>query len=141
VSEPLRRLTGAPVDSDDNALLNFVVGYFRNNAAEYELRVQLGTDLRRTPVEDASVEWPEDVSLPQPVGRLSLPRQEADSPARRAYADDVLSFNPWRCLAAHQPLGSIMRLRKEAYRKSSTFRHEKNGKPMIEPRDISEYPD
>jgi hypothetical protein len=141
VSEPLRKLTGAPVDSDDNALLNFVVGYFRNNTAEYELRVQLGTDLRRTPVEDASVEWSEEVSLPQPVGRITLLRQEADSPARRTYADDVLSFNPWRCLAAHQPLGSIMRLRKEAYRVSSTFRHEKNGKPMIEPRDISEYPD
>jgi hypothetical protein len=141
VSEPLRKLTGTPVDSDDDALLNFVVGYFQNNTAEYELRVQLGTDLRRTPVEDASVEWPEDVSLPQPVGRITLPRQGADSPARRTYADDVLSFNPWRCLSAHQPLGSIMRLRKEAYRVSSTFRHEKNGKPMIEPRDISEYPD
>jgi hypothetical protein len=141
MSEPLRKLTGAPVDSDDNALLNFVVAFFRNNAAEYELRAQLCTDLRRMPVEDASIEWPEDVSAPQPVGLISLPRQEADSPERRAYADDILSFNPWRCLADHQPLGSIMRLRKEAYRVSSTFRHVENGKPIMEPKDISEYPD
>jgi hypothetical protein len=92
-------------------------------------------------VEDASVERPEDVSAPQPIARILLPIQRADSPERRAYADDILSFNPWHCLADHQPLGSIMRLRRAAYRTSSVFRHEKNGKPMIEPRDISEFPD
>jgi hypothetical protein len=141
MSEQILKLTGAPAHSDDDALLNFVVAFFRNNAAEYELRAQLGTDLLRTPVEDTSIEWPESVSFPQPIGRISLPRQEADSPERRVYADKVLSFNPWHCLVAHRPLGSIMRLRKEAYPKSSEFRHEKNGKFMIEPRDISEYPD
>jgi hypothetical protein len=142
LSEPLRQLTGTPAHSDDNVLLNSVVAFFRNNDAEYELQAQLCTDLRRMPVEDASIEWPEDISPPRPVARISLPRQEADSPERRAYSDDVLSFNPWHCLAAHRPLGSIMRLRKEAYRLSSTFRHEKNDKtPMIEPKDISEYPD
>jgi len=121
-------------------VLNFVVDFFKNNAAEYELRAQLGTDLRRTPVEDASIEWPEEVSPHQPIGRITLPPQEADSPERRAYSDETLSFNPWHCLAAHQPLGSIMRLRKEAYRASSDFRHNM-GKPMKEPHDISEYPD
>ncbi len=142
LSEPLRQLTGMPAHSDDNVLLDSVVAFFRNNAAEYELHAQLCTDLRRMPVEDASIEWPEDVSPPRRIGRISLPRQEADSPQRRAYSDDVLSFNPWHCLAAHRPLGSIMRLRKEAYRLSSTFRHDMNNKtPMIEPKDISEYPD
>jgi hypothetical protein len=142
LSEPLRQLTGAPAHSDDNVLLDSVVAFFRNNDAEYELRAQLCTDLRRMPVEDASIEWPEDVSPPRPIGRISLPRQEADSPERRAYSNDVLSFNPWHCLAAHRPLGSIMRLRKEAYGLSSTFRHDMNNKtPMTEPKDISEYPD
>jgi Catalase len=141
VSEQLRKLTGAPAHADDDALLSSVVAFFRNDAAEYELRAQLGTDLRRTPVEDTSVDWPESVSVPQPIGRISLPRQDADSPQRRAYADDILSFNPWHCLVAHQPLGSIMRLRKEAYRVSSDFRHKQNRKDRIEPKDISEYPD
>src|SRR5262249_36410571 len=125
----------------DNAIRDFVVAFFRDKAAEYELRVQLCTDLEHMPIEDASIAWLEALSPPQTVARISIPRQDADNPARRAYADDVLSFNPWRCLDAHRPLGSIMRLRKEAYRLSSTFRHEKNGKPMIEPKDISEYPD
>jgi hypothetical protein len=140
-AETLRKLAGRPINPGDHALCDFVVEFFRNNAAEYELCAQLCTDLRRMPVEDASVEWPEDVSAPQPIARISLPCQQADSPQRRAYADDILSFNPWHCLADHQPLGSIMRLRKEAYRTSSVFRHEKNRKPMIEPRDIAEFPD
>jgi hypothetical protein len=139
-AETVRKLAGRPIDPGDHGLRDFVVEFFRNNAAEYELCAQLCTDLRRMPVEDASVEWPEDVSAPQPIARISLPCQQANSPERRAYADDVLSFNPWHCLADHQPLGSIMRLRKEAYRTSSDFRH-KNGKALIEPRDISEFPD
>jgi hypothetical protein len=141
LSEPLRRLTGAPAHSGDNTLLESVVEFFRNNDAEYELRAQLCTDLRRMPIEDASVAWPEDVSPPQPVGRISLLRQNADSPQRRAYSQKILSFSPWHCLAAHQPLGSIMRLRKEAYRLSSSFRHDFDGEAMIEPGDISDYPD
>jgi Catalase len=143
-AQTLRKLAGRPIDPGDNGLCDFVVEFFRSNAAEYELCAQLCTDLRRMPVEDSSVEWPEDVSAPQPIARISLPCQQADSPQRRAYADDVLSFNPWRCLADHQPLGSIMRLRKQAYRTSSDFRNGKGkekGKPMIEPRDISEFPD
>jgi hypothetical protein len=140
----LRKLAGRPINPGDHGLLDFVVAFFRNNAAEYVLCAQLCTDLRRMPVEDASVEWPEEVSAPQPIARILLPCQQANSPERRAYADDILSFNPWRCLAAHQPLGSIMRLRREAYRTSSDFRDGKGkekGRPMVEPRDISEFPD
>jgi hypothetical protein len=141
VSESVLGLTGQPDYKDDNALLNSVVEFFSKNSAEYELRAQLCTDLRRTPIENASIDWPEEISPHQPLGRITLASQAADTPARRAYADEVLSFNPWRCVAAHQPLGSIMRLRKEAYRASSTFRHEKNQQPMKEPQDISEFPD
>jgi hypothetical protein len=141
VSDSVLQLKGLPASTDDNAIRNFVVDFFRNNAAEYELRAQLGTDPRRTPVEDASIEWLEEISPHQPIGRITLPAQEADSPERRAYSDETLSFNPWRCLAAHQPLGSIMRLRKEAYRASSTFRHKMNEHPLKEPQDISEFPD
>jgi hypothetical protein len=146
ISEPLIRLSGQPCHDDDGAVLKSVVAYFNKNSAEYELRAQLCTDLKRTPIEDASIDWPEDISPQLPLARITLPPQAADSPARRAYSDDVLSFDPWRCLAEHRPLGSIMRLRKEAYAASSAFRNEKNKNEkkepvMKEPRDISEFPD
>jgi hypothetical protein len=141
LSESVRRLTGVQVEPKDDALRNVVVQFFKNNSAEYELRAQLCTDLTRMPVEDASVEWPEELSPHQPIARITLPLQEAYSLERSAYVNDVLSFSAWRCLAVHRPLGSIMRLRKVAYQTSNVFRHEKNGQPIEEPRDISELPD
>jgi hypothetical protein len=141
LSESVLQLKDLPASADDNALLDLVVAFFRTNAAEYELRAQLGTDLRRTPVEDASVEWGEEISPHQPIARITLPAQDANSEARRSYSDETLSFNPWCCLAAHQPLGSLMRLRREAYRVSSSFRHRMNKQAMTEPSEISEYPD
>ena len=141
VSDAARALTGRPAYHDDNELLHSVVEFFSKNSAEYELRAQLCVDLQRTPVEDSSIDWPEDIAPFQPLAKIVLPSQAAYSPARLAYADDLLSFNPWRCLADHQPLGSIMRLRKDAYRASAVFRHKKNNKPMAEPQDISELPD
>lgn len=141
VSDSLLPLAGAPIASDDNALRDVVAEFFRRNTAEYEIRAQLCVDLARMPVEDASIAWPEDLSPSRPVGLLSLPPQETFSRERQSYGEDVLSFDPWRCLVAHQPLGSIMRVRKDAYRASSVFRHEKNHQLMQEPSDISELPD
>ena len=74
------------------------------------------------------------------MAKISYPAQDAYSPERQVYGDDVLSFNSWRSLAAHRPLGSINRLKKKVYDASSIFRHEKNNMPRVEPTDISELP-
>ncbi|OAF04984.1 catalase [Bradyrhizobium centrolobii] len=144
MSESVRKLTGQPCHDGDDVVLKSVVAFFKDNSAEYELRAQLCTDLKRTPIEDASIDWPEDVTPPQALGKITLPRQDADSPARRAYANEVLSFDPWRCLEAHQPLGSIMRVRRDAYRTSRTLRQKQNEgmvkQPPGEPRQISDLP-
>lgn len=142
-SASVSALTGRHVDGSlgDDALRDLVVDFFANNEAEYEVRAQLCSDLGKMPVEDASVLWPETLSPHQPIAKLTFPSQAADSAARRAYADDVLSFNPWHGLADHRPLGSIMRVRLKAYEASSKFRHEKNDAPRVEPRDIAELPD
>jgi hypothetical protein len=52
-----------------------------------------------------------------------------------------LSFNSWRSLADHRPLGSINRLKKDVYEASSDFRHKMNKVDRIEPTDIAELPD
>jgi Catalase len=141
VSKAATELTGCPAHSSDDILRESVVAFFNSNPAEYELRAQLGVDLGRTPIEDASVDWPEELTPFQPLGKIVIPPQSPDSPARRAYAQDTLSFDPWRCLRDHQPLGSIMRLRKDAYRMSANLRHQANQRPRVEPRDVSEFPD
>ncbi len=142
-SENVRLLAGQPVDDsgNDSVYRDLVVEFFRREAAEYTLRVQLCVDLETMPVEDASVEWPEEASPFVPLGTVRFPAQEAYSSARRVYGDEVLSFNPWQCVEAHRPLGSIMRSRRAAYEASSRFRHARNVQPRVEPRDAGEIPD
>lgn len=143
LSQNVRALTGQLIDSDGghSVLRDLVVGFFNNQGAEYELRAQLCTGLDKMPIEDASVDWPQETSPYQAVAKLTIPAQNAYSPARRVFADDVLSFNPWHCIDEHRPLGSIMRARLKAYEASSAFRHQMNAQPRIEIDSIEQVPD
>ncbi len=129
VSPALAALKDAPVAlrGKTNALREAVVDFFRGNGGEWELRVQLCTDLKTMPVEDASVVWPEDQSPYIAVARIAAAPQNAWSDDNVRHADGALSFSPWHGLAAHRPLGSIMRVRKAAYDMSARFRVEHNG--------------
>lgn len=122
-------------------LLAATAGFFKDHGAEFEFRVQLCTDLERMPVEDASVEWPEEESPYRPVARLSFPPQDAYSPARRVYFDDVLSFSPAHGMMAHRPLGSIMRARLKAYGPSAAWRAEMNAQRRAKLRELEGVPD
>ncbi|WP_022822647.1 catalase family protein [Hymenobacter norwichensis] len=142
LSVNVQALTGQEVEvTDPSTWRDLVVEFFHSQGAEYELRAQLSTDLKAMPVEDASVKWPETQSPHQPIAKLVIPAQDAYSPARRVFADDVLSYNPFHCLPEHQPLGSINRARIKAYEASSAYRHHMNAQPRLEPRDISVLPD
>ena len=142
LSDSVKALTGQEVDiKEEGGWRDLVVDFFHAQGAEYELRAQLCTDLKTMPVEDASIDWPQDQSPYQALGKIVLPAQEAFSPARRVFADDVLSFNPFHCLPEHLPLGSINRARIKAYETSTAYRHRMNAQPRIEPRDINQLPD
>jgi hypothetical protein len=86
----------------------------------YRLQLQFFVDEARTPVEDASVEWPESVAPFVDVAELVLeaPSTDADFIARV----EAGSFDPWQALAAHRPLGEVMRARKVAYFSSQQAR-------------------
>ncbi|WP_433602516.1 catalase family protein [Nocardia sp. CA-135953] len=135
VSPEVSALTGQPVghDAGINAHQEMVVDFFACHSAEYELRVQLCTDLDTMPIEDATVEWPEAESPHRTVATIRFDRQDPYTPQRRAFGDDVLSFNSWRGLDAHRPLGSINRLKQRVYEASSNYRHNVNNAPRLEP--------
>lgn len=143
VSDNLVALRGKHVDHPHswNCLKDNIVAFFQKEMAVWELRVQLCTDLTEMPVEDASIEWDERLSPALTVARVTAQPQDAYSDARRVWVDEQLSFNPWHGLAAHRPLGSIMRARFKAYPASSQFRHTAEGRPLAEPRSIEELPD
>ncbi|HZK83005.1 MAG TPA: hypothetical protein VFC46_18115, partial [Humisphaera sp.] len=141
-SQNLKELTGKGVEVNLNysGLRDVIVDFFKTETAEWDVGVQLCTDLEKMPVENHAVAWPEDLSPYRPVARLVVKPQDAYSAARRVYCDDVLSFNPWHSLAAHRPLGNIMRARRSAYQISASFRHMQNGRPDAEPTSIAELP-
>ncbi len=140
VSPDLTALADAPLDLTDHpdGLREAVRQHFRENVSEWELRVQLCTDLETMPIEDASVEWPQDQSPYVAVARLLAPRQVSWDDAASDAADDRLSFSPWHGITAHQPIGSVMRARQQAYAASAQFRGIRNGCPMHQPRSLGE---
>ncbi len=87
------------------------------------------------PIEDASVQWPEDESPYVTVARIRVAPQTSWNAQREKGIDDGMAFSPWHGVAAHRPLGGVMRARKMSYEMSSKFRGERNGCPMHEPRE------
>jgi hypothetical protein len=139
-SDPVRELQRqlVPRNLGENAHTDMVVDFFRKRTAEYELQVQLCTDPVAMPIEDATVEWPESASPYRRVARITFHPQCPYSPEGRGSWDDVLSFNSWRAIEDHRPLGSINRLKLRAYKASSQFRHEMNNVAPMEPTDITQ---
>jgi catalase len=116
-----------------NALRDKIREFFRTQSGSWDLEVQLCRDLEHMPIEDASVVWPEALSPYQPVGRLTVPQQDSWPEASTAGVEDRLSFSPWHGIAAHRPLGSVMRVRKATYEASVRFRAEHNNVTIDEP--------
>ena len=100
--------------------------------AVFDFGIQFQTDERTMPIEDASVDWDEAVSPFHKVGTLTIPAQVFDTPERREFGDN-LSFDPWRCLPEHRPLGGINRARLQVYEALSKFRFRRNEVPQAEP--------
>jgi hypothetical protein len=131
----LKALTGAPVDLDGkpDGLRASMVDFFAGQSAEWELRVQLCTDIELMPIEDATVEWPQDASPFVTVAHIKVLPQSAWDDERSARMDDGLAFSPWNGLAAHRPLGSINRVRHAAYASSAGARSSRGRCPVQEP--------
>lgn len=134
--ETLDAIGDLKIDASDdpNAFRHAMVDYFRDNGATFEFRVQLNTGLDDMPIEDASVEWPQDESPYELVAILTLPPQEAYSEQRRMLFDDKLSFSPANGLEDHRPLGGVMRARLAIYPVMS----QRRGATGYEPRSIDE---
>jgi hypothetical protein len=104
---------------------------------EFDIQVQLCTDLTHMPVENVTVRWPETLSPFVTVAKLSLPQQDIGG-EDNFQRMDMTSMSPWRVTEEHRPLGNIMRSRKEAYRQSSILRHNANNQTRREPANLAE---
>lgn len=92
--------------------------------AVFDVQLQPFVDEASTPIEDASVAWDEAKSPWTKVGTLTVLQQSLDDAegAKREAEGEAQTFDPWNALAAHRPLGHIMRARKAAYYASQKAR-------------------
>ena len=111
---------------DEDGFRHAAVRYFNEHDAIFELRAQLWANAETQPIEDTSVEWPAQDSAYRTIATIRLPRQPAYGPERVHYFDEVMTFRPAHSLAAHRPLGGVMRARLQVYQALSAFRHRQN---------------
>jgi Dyp-type peroxidase family len=95
----------------------------------FDFLVQVRQSSPPRDVEDTTRLWSEPF---RKVARVELLQQDFDTPLRQVFGEN-LSFNPWRCLPEHRPLGGISRARRQVYRALSAFRHDRNAAPRVEP--------
>ena len=114
-----------------------LVAELRERPYEFDVQVQLSTDLDRMPVEKTTVRWDESLSPYVTVAKLRLPQQDIGGEDNFERMDKT-SMSPWRVTEQHRPLGSIMRSRKEIYRQSSILRHQTNHQERKEPKNLAE---
>jgi len=113
-----------------------LVDELQASAFDFDLQVQLCTDIEAMPVNETTVEWPEQLSPFVTVGRVHVPRQDI-SGTENLERMDALSFNQWRVTEEHRPLGEIMQVRR-IYSASAKMRRTLNHQPHTEPASADE---
>jgi hypothetical protein len=116
-----RRTSRKPDTLTDTYLTDNMRSHLDQEEATFDFLIQFHVDDRRTPIEDASVEWQVKDSPYHRVGLIRIPRQRFDD-AERSRRGEQIALNPWHCLSAHTPLGGMNRARREIYRAMADFR-------------------
>jgi hypothetical protein len=118
LTEVLRSVTqGAP--QGEHYLREKLREALREGEVRFDFCIQLFVDEKRTPIEDAYVEWKESDSPPIPIATLILLKQAADPQLEQDM--EHMAFNPWNT-NEFTPLGLINLARKNVYDASATYR-------------------
>ena len=86
---------------------------------QFDFCIQLFVDEKKTPIEDAYIEWKESDSPPIPMATLTIPKQDYDEQLQKSM--EGMAFNPWHT-KEHTPLGLINLARKKVYDASAQHR-------------------
>lgn len=110
---------------DPNFLKHTLAKELAKGDACMQLLVQLQNSNKNMPIEDATVLWKETDSPFLPVAKITIFKQQFDTPEQQQFCEN-LSFSPWNALEAHRPIGALNRARKWVYEASSNYRHQLN---------------
>ncbi|MFZ6655781.1 LodA/GoxA family CTQ-dependent oxidase [Undibacterium sp. TJN19] len=129
--EPVTPPENVPNDENDYLAVDMCN---RLAKREYQFRfmVQLRTNPKTMPLDEATVEWPEKESPFVHVATLILPQQDVSVRGQSEYGQG-LAFNIWRVPPVQAPVGSIAEARKVVYAAGARARHEANGQGTQDP--------
>jgi hypothetical protein len=126
----------APNVTPDQGHHDFLREALKARLAQGSARFDFGLELHRQPsareIEDSRTPWRKAQTSFHKVATLEILQQDFDTPERQELGEN-LSFNPWRCLPQHRPLGGINRARRQVYPALSAARHGRNAAPAVEP--------
>lgn len=86
---------------------NGTIKYYQTKGCNWDVRIQLCTDLEKMPVNNASVIWPEHESPFISVAHIIVPPQDSWDENNSKDIDLELSFNRWQGVTDHRPLGGV----------------------------------
>lgn len=136
VPTPPRQAPTPPRDpalrEPENALRAGLVAHLSDRDATFDFLAQRQTDPVAMPIEDPTIAWSEERSPPVVLATLHIPRQQFDTPRRRALGE-ALAFTPWHAITEHRPLGGINRARGGIYAALARRRRELNQAAAREP--------
>ncbi|MFN2446453.1 MAG: catalase family protein [Vicinamibacterales bacterium] len=115
-----------PSSRDPQFLRTRLIERLKQGPVAFDFLVQVQTDTRTMPSDDATVEWDEARAPFHKVASIHVPRQDIDTAERWATVDR-LAFSPWHCLAEHEPLGPMNQIRRQVYLLVASTRAEING--------------
>lgn len=107
-------ITEKAVEPGENQLRAAIKTHLTQATACFEFGLQLQTNSKDMPIEDASVIWDEDSSPFVTVATLNFEEQSIDDVDSLTRCEQS-HFNPWQTLPAHTPLGRMNAVRKAVY--------------------------
>jgi len=120
-----------PQIKGNNFLRDTMRQHLEKTDACMDFLVQLRTSDSMS-VENSREEWEETKAPFYHVATITIPQQEFDTPEQNSFCEN-LSFNPWRALREHRPLGAVNRVRKFIYPRISALRRSMNQVTPVEP--------
>ncbi len=126
------RIDSGALSLSPNYLRENMQGRLSGGEACFDFYLQPRTDPASMPIEDPTIEWTENQSVPVRVARITIPSQQFSSSGQMEFCEN-LSMNPWHALPELRPLGGINRVRRVVYDGISKFRHDANRAPRVEP--------
>ena len=122
-----------PDELTDNYLSDNMVTHLNSSSATFDFLVQFFQDEKSTPIENAGVEWNENISPFFKVAEIDIPIQNFRTKDREALQMQM-SFDPSNVPDNHQPVGGLNRARKAIYKVLSGFRSNRENIELITPR-------